>query len=476
MSEIWSKYKKWIIAAAAVIVIAAVFLFVRSRKTGSNTEDVAYVETVANLTGRNASLGMVNRFSGVVEPQATWSVAKNSEVEIEEIMVSEGDEVEEGEVLFVYSTDKYEEELQQAEIDLERLNNEYQSTEETIAQLEKEKKSASSSEQANYTIQIKEQSLTLKDKELDIQIKEAEIDKLESNIENAEVKSGISGIIKKINDEGSSSDGNEDNDFITVMKVGNYRVKGTVNEQNIGELYVDADVLVHSRVDDRTWKGKVTKIDTENPQSSSSGMYGYGGGDGSSRSSNYPFYVELDKSDGLIMGQHVYVEPDLGQENEDEAGSIWIGSFMVDQSDPDHPFVWKDVNGRLRKQEVAVGETREEIGKVRITEGLTIEDSICMPEEGLKEGMKTLPMSEKPAEETEDVYEEGMEEGYEGDMEGYEEGAGGSFEGSLEEGEGFGGSEGEGEGLGSSEGKGEGTGLETGGADAETGIGLESGD
>ena len=476
MSEIWSKYKKWIIAAAAVIVIAAVFLFVRSRKTGSNTEDVAYVETVANLTGRNASLGMVNRFSGVVEPQATWSVAKNSEVEIEEIMVSEGDEVEEGEVLFVYSTDKYEEELQQAKIDLERLNNEYQSTEETIAQLEKEKKSASSSEQANYTIQIKEQNLTLKDKELDIQIKEAEIDKLESNIENAEVKSGISGIIKKINDEGSSSDGNEDNDFITVMKVGNYRVKGTVNEQNIGELYVDADVLVHSRVDDRTWKGKVTKIDTENPQSSSSGMYGYGGGDGSSRSSNYPFYVELDKSDGLIMGQHVYVEPDLGQENEDEAGSIWIGSFMVDQSDPDHPFVWKDVNGRLRKQEVAVGETREEIGKVRITEGLTIEDSICMPEEGLKEGMKTLPMSEKPAEETEDVYEEGMEEGYEGDMEGYEEGAGGSFEGSLEDGEGFGGSEGEGEGLGSSEGKGEGTGLETGGADAETGIGLESGD
>ena len=476
MSEIWSKYKKWIIAAAAVIVIAAVFLFVRSRQTGSNTEDVAYVETVANLTGRNASLGMVNRFSGVVEPQATWSVAKNSEVEIEEIMVSEGDEVEEGEVLFVYSTDKYEEELQQAKIDLERLNNEYQSTEETIAQLEKEKKSASSSEQANYTIQIKEQNLTLKDKELDIQIKEAEIDKLESNIENAEVKSGISGIIKKINDEGSSSDGNEDNDFITVMKVGNYRVKGTVNEQNIGELYVDADVLVHSRVDDRTWKGKVTKIDTENPQSSSSGMYGYGGGDGSSRSSNYPFYVELDKSDGLIMGQHVYVEPDLGQENEDEAGSIWIGSFMVDQSDPDHPFVWKDVNGRLRKQEVAVGETREEIGKVRITEGLTIEDSICMPEEGLKEGMKTLPMSEKPAEETEDVYEEGMEEGYEGDMEGYEEGAGGSFEGSLEEGEGFGGSEGEGEGLGSSEGEGEGTGLETGGANAETGIGLESGD
>lgn len=466
MSEIWSKYKKWILAAAVIIILAAVILFVRSRKADSGTDDAAYVETVANLTGRNASLGMVNRFSGVIEPQGTWSVAKNSEVDIEEILVSEGDEVEEGEVLFVYSTDKYEEELQQAEIDLERLNNEYQSTQETITQLEKEKRSASSSEQANYTIQIKEQNLTLKDKELDIQIKEAEIEKLKSNIDNAEVKSGISGIVKKINDGSNSNDSNEENNFITVMKVGNYRVKGTVNEQNIGELYVDADVLVHSRVDDRTWKGKVTKIDTENPENSNSGMYGYGGGDSSSRSSNYPFYVELEKSDGLIMGQHVYVEPDLGQENEEEAGSIWIGSFMVDQTDPDHPFVWKDVNGRLRKQEVVIGDTREEIGKVKITEGLTLEDSLCVPDEGLKEGMRTLPMSEKPEEETESGYEEGLEQDLEGDVESYEEGAGGSAEGAPEDGEEFGGSEGEGEGIG----------LETGGAEAETGIGLESGD
>ena len=466
MSEIWSKHKKWILSAAVIIILAAVILFVRSRRADSGTDDTAYVETVANLTGRNASLGMVNRFSGVIEPQGTWSVAKNSEVDIEEILVSEGDEVEEGEVLFVYSTDKYEEELQQAEIDLERLNNEYQSTQETITQLEKEKRSASSSEQANYTIQIKEQNLTLKDKELDIQIKEAEIEKLKSNIDNAEVKSGISGIVKKINDGSNSNDSNEENNFITVMKVGNYRVKGTVNEQNIGELYVDADVLVHSRVDDRTWKGKVTKIDTENPENSNSGMYGYSGGDSSSRSSNYPFYVELEKSDGLIMGQHVYVEPDLGQENEEEAGSIWIGSFMVDQSDPDHPFVWKDVNGRLRKQEVAVGETREEIGKVRITEGLTLEDSICMPEENLKEGMKTLPMSEKPADETEGGHEEGMEEQFEGGVEDYGEGAGDSYEDIPEDGEGF----------GVYEGGDEGTGLETGGPEVGTGFGLESGD
>ena len=333
--------------------------------SGSSGEGTAYVETVENLTGQNASLGMINRYAGVIEPQGTWSVTRNSDVEVEEIYVSEGDEVEEGQALFVYSTTKYEEDLQQAQIDLERLHNEYDSTVDTIAQLEKEKKSASSSEQANYTVQIKEQNLSLKDKDLDIQMKEAEIEKLESNIENAEVKSGISGIVKSINESDSSSSGSGDNSFITVMKVGTYRVKGTVNEQNIGDLYVDAPVLVYSRVNDSVWKGTISKIDTENAVTSQN--TGFMTQNSESTSTSYPFYVELESSDGLIMGQHVYLEPDLDQDGDSNTEGIWLASYMVDQTDPEHPFVWKDVNGRLQKQEVTISETREELGKVKVS-------------------------------------------------------------------------------------------------------------
>lgn len=394
MGEFISEHKKHIAIAAVVLILAAVLIW-RFANKGSSQEGTAYVETVENLTGQNASLGMINRFPGVIEPQGTWSVSKNSEVDVKDIFVSEGDTVEEGQALFEYDTSKYEEDLQQAEIELERLQNDYESTKEAIAQLEKEKKEASSSDQANYTIQIKEQNLALKDKELDIQIKESEIKKLESNIENSEVSSGISGVVKTIND-GSSSDSADSGDFITVMKVGNYRVKGTVNEQNIGELYESAEVLVHSRVNDKVWKGTISKIDIENAVSSESGSY-FGGSDGS-KSSKYPFYVELENSDGLIMGQHVYVELDLGQEDEDSSGGIWIGSYMVDQTDPDHPFVWMDKGGKLQKQEVTIGETRDEIEKVKITDGLTLEDSICIPDDTLTVGMKTAPMSEKPDE------------------------------------------------------------------------------
>ena len=428
MLEFISKHKKWIALAAAAAVLAALLIF-KQAGSGSKEEGTAYVETVENLTGQNASLGMINRFAGIIEPQGTWSVAKNSEVEVREIFVSEGDEVEEGQALFEYDTAKYEEDLQQAEIDLERLHNDYTSTQEAITQLEKEKREASSSEQAAYTVQIKEQNLSLKDKELDIRMKEAEIEKLESNIDNSEVKSGISGVVKTIN-EGSSE--NEDsNAFITVMKVGTYRVKGTVNEQNIGEIYQDAKVLVHSRVNDRVWKGTITKIDTENAVSSEGGGY-FGGSSDAAKSSKYPFYVELESSEGLIMGQHVYVELDLGQEDGENQGGIWIGSYMVDQTDPDHPFVWTDRGGRLRKQEVTIGEVREEVGKVKITEGLTLEDSISIPDGTLKEGMKTAPMSEKPEENVEG--EAGEEEG-----EGVYEGAGEEFGGEEFGGEEFGG-------------------------------------
>ena len=363
MMEFIRKYKIWIAAAAVVVIAAAVFIF-RQAGAGGTDGGTAYVETVANLTGQNAALGMVNRFAGIIEPQGTWSVNKNADAEVEEIYVSEGDEVEEGQALFVYSTTKYEEDLQQAKIDLERLHNEYDSTVETIAQLEKEKKSASSSEQADYTVQIKEQNLTLKDKDLDIQMKEAEIGKLESNIENAEVKSGITGVVKSINQGG---------------------------------------------VNDRVWKGKITKIDTENALQSDNA--GFGMGNSESKSSKYPFYVDLENSDGLIMGQHVYIEPDLEQGGENTGEGIWLAAYMVDQTDPEHPFVWKDVKGRLQKQEVTISEIREELGKVKISEGLSTEDSICIPDGTLTPGMRTAPMSEKPeeTESEETVPSEGME-------------------------------------------------------------------
>ena len=53
-------------------------------------------------------------------------------------------------------------------------------------------------------------------------------------------------------------------------------------------------------------------VDQENAASDdSNNMYGMmsTGGDSQTNSSSYPFYVQLETSEGLMLGQHVYIEP-----------------------------------------------------------------------------------------------------------------------------------------------------------------------
>ena len=371
---------------AAAAVVAALLLAKKAGLFGAGSDaagEEAYVMPVKDLAGLS---GSVDYFSGVVESQETWSVAQNPEYTVRDIYVKAGDEVKEGDPLFTYDEEKFQSDLSQAEIDLERLITESDGLDTAIAALNKEKSKAPASEQANYTIQIQQQELEKKQKELDIRSKQIEIDKLKDNIENATVTSGIDGIVQSVNTgEQTVYYGNEDtSSFIKVMRTGDLRVKGKVNEQNIGQLYEGMELTVKSRVSDETWDGTLTKIDREN---SESGQNGYYGGDTSAMSSSYPFYVDLKSSEGLMLGQHVYLIEKKDDGSGGETG-IWLDSFYVDETDPAAPFVWADDgNGKLVKKPVVIGDRDEEMMRVKITEGLDASDAIAFPDETLKEGM-----------------------------------------------------------------------------------------
>lgn len=395
------KRKIIVLCAVAAVAVAVGFLIWHAVNRGSGgKDDKAYVEKVSVLAGNNTQ---INRYAGVVEPQETWSVPQNPDTVVKELLVSEGDEVKEGDLLFTYDTDKYQSDLGQAEIDLERMKNEAETIRSTIEQLEKEKKKAPASEQANYTIQIQEQQLSQKQNELNIQSKQLDIDKLKSNIDNAGVRSRIDGVIRKINRNTSEeSSGGEENAFLTVMKTGDLRIKGTVNEQNISELSEGTPVIVHSRRDEATWRGKIFKIDTENGKTNGAGSLSGGTSGEETASSNYPFYVELDSSEGLMMGQHVYLEMDYGQDEKKEG--LWLPEFYLDRTDETHPFVWADNgNGRLEKREVELGEYNGELMEYEIKSGLTDSDALAMPDPSFVEGMRTAPMEEQYKEQAENI-------------------------------------------------------------------------
>lgn len=404
-------------AVVAVIAVAGVIFAVikKGGKSGGGSENTVYVDSVAEICGLGSGNGLTDRFSGIVEPQKTWDIQVSSDKTVEEILVKEGDEVKVGDGLFTYNTEEMEENLAQAEIDLDRLANEIEQTQAQITSLKKEKASAGSDAQLSYTTQINTAENDIKRKEYEQKSKKMEIEKLKNSIANATVTSEMDGLVKSIN-SGDSSNVNsmtgETEAFMTILATGDFRIKGTVNEQNMSAIVEGQPVIVHSRVDDSTWRGTLTAVDTQNPEKSDSMMY-YSSDGSTDSSSNYPFYVEMESVEGLMLGQHVYIEMDYGQSEEREG--IWLDSYYIIQEE-DKAYVWTaDSKDRMEKRAVTLGEFDEEMQQYQITDGLTEDDYIAFPDESISEGDTAV----KNVDQTSDF----------GDMGGMEEGDIPSFDG-----------------------------------------------
>ena len=148
-------------------------------------------------------------------------------------------------------------------------------------------------------------------------------------------------------------------------------------------------MLVHSRVDDsQVWTGTVTEISTDNKEEEEQDSYYYSGMGNESGSSNYAFYVELDDSTGLILGQHVYMEQDLGQ-SEEKTG-LWLEEYYIMQED-DGDYVWMaNSSNVIEKHKVSLGEYDEELMTYEILDGLAPEDYIAYPLDTVTEGAPVI--------------------------------------------------------------------------------------
>ena len=414
-----SRKKKIGIGFLGLLCVAAVAYLVIFGVPGMGSGNKVYVQKVSEIMNLGSGNGGQNRYAGVVESQETWNIKQNADKTVKEIYVKEGDSVKIGDKLFAYDNDEAKLNLEQAKLELERMQSELKSGESEIANLEKEKKSASSSDQLEYTIQIQSQKATNKKKEYEIKSQQAKIKSLEKATKNSVVKSEMDGVVKKINqstsdttDESSMDMDDGDSIFMSILATGDYRIKATINEQNAWTIEEGKEVIVHSRVDESaTWKGTINKIDTDNPDqsTSSSDYYSESSNDGTTSSSKYPFYIKLESSEGLILGQHVYIELDEGQDEKKEG--VWLDSYYIIQEE-DGSYVWMEgLGNRLEKKKITLGEYNEELDQYQITEGLSKDDYIAFPEDSLEAGMKTTRNAEEASGEDE---EEGTDD-FEGD-------------------------------------------------------------
>ena len=352
---------------------------------GSSSGGV-YVQPVEVL----ASLGGIapgDHFLGLVVSEHVTEIKKDSDKAVKELFVKEGDNVKEGQELFCYDTEELQLNLDKKNLELEQLKASIETYKSQIKQLEQERAGVSGSERMRYTLEIQSTQVDLKEAELKVKSHEQAVADAATLLENSTVVSPIDGRVQNINESGTNNYG-EPAPYITIQQIGSYRVKGVLGELQRGGIMEGERVTLVSRTnEDDTWSGTVTLVDYENPSQGSDMDRYYGmATDEMTASSKYPFYVDLDSTEGLMLGQHLYVRKEA---EEGQSAGIPVGSAFVCYEEDGSAYVWAENRGKLEKRAVTLGEYNPMTDAQEILSGISLEDYLAFPDEQCREGAAT---------------------------------------------------------------------------------------
>ena len=361
-----------------VLSAAGYFAF---QKYPKKSEEKVYAQKVSKIAGYKDQL---NRFPGVVESKGTEEFHLDSEKKILEIFVTQGQKVEAGEALYKYDDSQTKNSISSAQLEVEGIQQSAAILKKEIKELEEQLKQNTEEESYKIRSDISDKQMEIKQYEYDIQAKQNEIANLKKELEQSVIKTRIGGIVKNIN-LNATGQSEQSEAFLSIVQDENYVVKGVIDEISIDRLQENTPVIIRSRVNkDQFWKGTVSEIkrnqekEKDKDQESSQS--------GQEKASRYPFYVILDESESLILGQHVFIEPDVGQEEKKEG--IWINSGFIIQEKDGSSYVWSVEKGKIVKKKIETGQIDEETDRIEICAGLTKKDYIYWPDPSLKVGQK----------------------------------------------------------------------------------------
>lgn len=373
---------KILVVVAFLIIITCSIIFLK--KDNKTSQSAIPAQSVKNFIYTNNLFQ--NRYSGIVETANVTKIKKDDSKTIKEEFVKQGDKVTKGQKLFEYDTSETKIKVEQENLEIEKMQNMISNYKKQIENYNEEK--AANPDDKSIDLEIQSLNNDIKQTEYNIKSKKVEVDNLKKSINNSAVVSEIDGIIQSINNEENSNLNNasgdtESNAYITIIQVGEFRIKGSINELNMGMIAPGQKVIIRSRRDEnKTWSGTVDSVDSS-PEKNTDNFY-YGNSDSSTTSSKYPFYISLENKEGLMLGEHVFIELDYGIE---EKEGIWIpNNFIV--SENDKSYVWIADGNKAKMSEVTLGEVDEDLFETKIESGITEDDYIIEPQDGLVQGAK----------------------------------------------------------------------------------------
>lgn len=306
---------------------------------------------------------------------------------------------------------------------MDKLEQQIKDLKTQVTNLEKQIKSEKdSSTKATLELSLRSVNADLTQAQYDKTSLNAEITYNKNMLSNAVVRSPIKGTVRSINENGTP--------YITIQQSGAYQIKGTLNELSLNAGITEGvGVTILSRTDPTAyWTGVVSMVDYNNTVTNEyDSMYG-STGDGLSSSSSYSFYITLDDTDGLLLGQHVYIQVSAAGAPDDllRIPAGYVFNITTDKETFETTgSVW-GVNmetGKLTKLTVIVGEYDPTYDTYVILDGITAESYLADPtDSGVREGADTILRSEleymgqtEPTESTAPTGESGSETGEPGE-------------------------------------------------------------
>ena len=375
------KMKKTVIALGAALILGL---------TGCGGQTQINVEQAGMLA--SAATGS-DKFAGMVVSENVVEIERDTEKQIQELYVAAGDVVRVNEKLFEYDTDTLSLTIDKQQLELDKLTQQIKdlTTQKTNVEKQiktekaKKKKDQNADLLVSLDIQLRSVNADLTTANYEKKTKQAEMNYNKDMLKNAVVRSPIKGTVRSVNENGSP--------YITIQQAGAFQVKGMLNELSLGSGIMEGvSVTILSRTDPTaSWTGMVSLVDYNNAGSEEQDNM-FGGGDAMTTSTSYPFYITLDSTEGLLLGQHVYIQISASAVGDDLLRipehyvmdvlmdeETWLTTGTVWGVDPE--------TNKLVKVPVTLGEYDPTYGTYVILEGITAESYLADPTDpGVKEG------------------------------------------------------------------------------------------
>ena len=379
------KAKKWqlytaIGVASAIVIGAAGILIFRQPSQSAVKEETSHI-----VTAKEGSVASSVLLSGTVTAKNEQYVYFDaSKGDLDEILVSVGDKVEEGQALVKYSSadaqaayDAADRAVAKADRHIEELNKARENASAapaspqvpTEAGLPEQAQAATSSVSS-----IDSQISDAKDNRADAV---AQLNKAQAQLDAATVLSTLEGTVVEVNRNVSKSPTGNSQVVVHIVSNENLQVKGELSEYNLANLSVGQEVTFTSKVyQDKSWTGKISYISDYPKNNGEAANAALGGNTGS----KYPYTVDVTSDIGeLKQGFSVSVEV----KNKSKAILVPLTSVVTEN---DKNYVWiVDDQKKAKKVEVTLGNADADNQEITsgVTDGAKV---ISNPTSSLEEG------------------------------------------------------------------------------------------